>query len=127
MARGFAAVRKVPRRRAPHERGVSEFVRAAALGDVPPGQAIAVIVGDWEVGLFNIDGAIYAIDNICPHQGAPLSEGWIEGATVTCPWHAWCFDLRTGALRLGSSFDGIDRFEVRVEGGDIFVSTEPSA
>ncbi len=106
---------------------MSEFVRAAALGDVPPGQAIAVIVGDWEVGLFNIDGAIYAIDNICPHQGAPLSEGWIEGATVTCPWHAWCFDLRTGALRLGSSFDGIDRFEVRVEGGDIFVSTEPSA
>jgi nitrite reductase/ring-hydroxylating ferredoxin subunit len=101
-----------------------EFVRAAAIGDVPPGGAIAVIVGDYEIGLFNVDGTIYALDNICPHQGAPLSEGWIEELTVTCPWHAWCFDLRTGNMRLGA-FDGVDSFDVQIENGAIFVSREP--
>lgn len=102
----------------------SSFVRVARLADIAPGEAASVIVGDREIGLFNVDGSIYALDNICPHQGAALSEGWMEDGTVTCPWHAWCFDLRTGKMRLGG-FDGVDAFETKVEDGDIFVSEDP--
>jgi nitrite reductase/ring-hydroxylating ferredoxin subunit len=127
MAPAFGGRGQVPGGRSPHERGVPEFVRAGALSDLPPGEAISIVAGDREIGIFNAGGTLYAIDNICPHQGAPLSEGWIEGATVTCPWHAWCFDLRTGALRLGASYDGVQRFEVRVEDGSIYVATEPLA
>jgi nitrite reductase/ring-hydroxylating ferredoxin subunit len=101
-----------------------EFVRVARIADVPPGEAIAVVTGDYEIGLFNVDGTIYALDNICPHQGAPLNEGWMEDATVTCPWHAWCFDLRTGKMRMGG-FDGVETFDVKVEDGAIYVSNEP--
>ncbi|HEU5479047.1 MAG TPA: Rieske 2Fe-2S domain-containing protein, partial [Candidatus Tumulicola sp.] len=61
-----------------------------------------------------------------PHQGGPVGEGIVEGATVTCPWHAWCFDLRTGTLTLGD-FARLRSFEAYVEAGSIFVSTEPSS
>ena len=101
-----------------------EFVRAAALGTLPPGSAHAVMVGRYEVALFNIGGELFALENSCPHQGGPIADGWVEGVTVTCPWHAWCFNLRTGKMTLGE-FATIPRFDVRVEGSEIFVSTEP--
>lgn len=96
----------------------------AALADVPPGSAIAVPVGRYEVAVFNVAGELFALENACPHQGGPLAEGWVEGYTVTCPWHAWCFELRTGNLTLGE-FAWLPRFEVRVAGGDIEVALEP--
>jgi len=101
-----------------------EFVRVADLEAVPPGKARAFTVGRYEVALFNIDGTLYALENACPHQGGPLADGWIEGLTVTCPWHAWCFDVRTGSMTIGD-FATIPRFEVRVEQDGVYVSLEP--
>ncbi len=101
-----------------------DFVRVARVADVPPGQAIAVTVGERELALFHLDGAFYAVDNACPHQGGPLCEGWTQGASVTCPWHAWTFDLRTGALA-DDDEPSIDVHEVRVEGDAIMVSSTP--
>lgn len=103
-----------------------EFVRVATSDMLPPGTAHAFPVGRYEVALFNIDGDYYALENACPHQGGPIADGWIEGETVTCPWHAWCFDLRTGKMTLGD-FAWIPRFEVRVEEDGIYVATEPLA
>jgi nitrite reductase/ring-hydroxylating ferredoxin subunit len=105
---------------------ITGFERVARLSEVPPGEAIAVRVGDREIGLFNVNGAIYALDDMCPHQGAPLHDGWIEGCTVTCPWHAWCFDLATGRMLLGG-YEGVEAFEVRLEDESIYVATEPRA
>lgn len=101
-----------------------KLVRIAAVADIPPGNAKAFVVGDREIAVFNVGGAFYAIDNTCPHQGGPLAEGWIEGPVVTCPWHGWCFDVRTGKMTLGE-FCEVDRFATRVEGPDVFVATEP--
>jgi nitrite reductase (NADH) small subunit len=101
-----------------------DFVRVADLTDVPPGSARTVPVGRFEVALFNVDGTLYALENACPHQGGPIAEGWVEGLTVVCPWHAWCFDLRTGDLTLGA-FAWIPRFEVKIENGAIWLSSEP--
>ncbi len=101
-----------------------EFVRAAKLADLRPGSARAVRAGRYEVAVFYVGGAFYALENACPHMGGPIADGWIEGVTVTCPWHAWCFDLRTGKLTLGD-FAAIPRFETRVEDGALWVSTEP--
>ncbi len=101
-----------------------EFVRVAAPEALPPGTARAFAVGRYEVALFNIDGEYYALENACPHQGGPIADGWVEGRTVTCPWHAWCFDLQTGKMTLGD-FACIPRFDVRVEGDAIYVATEP--
>lgn len=101
-----------------------EFVRIAEVAAVPPGSSRAVCVGRYEVALFNVAGAFYALENACPHQGGPIADGWVEGLTVTCPWHAWCFDLRSGTMTLGD-FAIIARFEVRVEQDGVYLSTEP--
>ena len=70
--------------------------------------------------LFNVDGQISAIDGICPHQGGPLADGPLEGTTVTCPWHGWQFDVRTGKTPLGPKIKQTV-YEVQVEGQDVLV------
>ncbi len=105
-----------------------EFVVVARVGEILPDAAKTVAVGDRELAVFNVAGAYYAIDNICPHQGAPLAEGFVQDGAVTCPWHAWCFDLATGKPAPGGiGFSDVDAFEVRVESGEIAVATTPRA
>ncbi len=99
------------------------FVAVAALADVVPGRPRIVAIDGVEVAVFNVGGRLYALDNSCPHQGAPLSDGWIEGTTVTCPWHAWCFNLTDGKMTMG--FDGVDTFDVKIEDGRVWVSRAP--
>ena len=101
-----------------------EFVPVARVADVPPGQAVTVWVDGRELALFHLQGAFYAVDNACPHQGGPLCEGWTDGASVTCPWHAWTFDLRTGTLPY-DEVPVLDVYEVRVEGDQITIGRTP--
>ena len=103
---------------------MSDFVAVTTTSEIPSGEAKAFVVGDREIALFNVAGSFYAIENACPHQGGPLAEGFIEGTTVTCPWHAWCFDITTGAMSLGA-FSSVDAFDVQIEGSTVKVSAEP--
>ena len=100
------------------------FVPVASVSDIPRGGAKAFVVGAREIAVFNIDGRFYAIENTCPHQGGPLCEGSIEGTLVTCPWHAWCFDVCTGKMILGE-FAYVEAFDVELAGSRIFISLEP--
>jgi nitrite reductase/ring-hydroxylating ferredoxin subunit len=68
-------------------------LRAAELA---PGECRAVLVEGQELALFNVDGKFYALSNVCAHVGGPLGEGTLQGTTVTCPWHAWQFDVTNG-------------------------------
>jgi nitrite reductase (NADH) small subunit len=102
----------------------TEFARVAAVSDIPPGRSKVFPLGRFEVAVFHVDGEFYALENSCPHQGGPIADGWIEGVTVTCPWHAWCFEISTGKMTLGD-FARITRFPVRVEDGAVFVGMEP--
>ncbi len=101
------------------------YVRVAAVGEIPAGRGKAVVVGGREIAVFNVAGSYYAVEGTCPHQGGPLAEGWLEGPLVTCPWHAWCFDVRTGRMVLAGDFCALDTFDVRVAGGDVEVDSEP--
>jgi nitrite reductase/ring-hydroxylating ferredoxin subunit len=95
-------------------------VRVAEVGEVPPGAARVVDVDGRALALCNVEGTFYALDNACPHRGGPLGEGDLEGCVLTCPWHAWRWDVTSGAnvnnpaLRLAC-------FPVCVEGQGIFV------
>ncbi|GAC1411146.1 MAG: nitrite reductase small subunit NirD [Candidatus Velthaea sp.] len=104
----------------------SEYVPIAKVAEIAPGSGKAFTVGTREIAVFNIDGTFYALDNTCPHQGGPLAEGWIEGATVTCPWHAWCFKMSDGKMTLGD-YAEVDAFDVRVEGDTVSVKREAKA
>jgi len=77
-------------------------------------------VDDVEIALFKIDGNIFALSNICPHQKTHLMhEGFIEEGKVVCPVHGWKFDLSTGNLALGRK--GLDSYDVKVVNNDVFV------
>lgn len=97
------------------------FVPVGAVADMKPGTAVTVAVDGVEIAVFNAGGTFYALENTCPHQGASLAEGWIDGTTVTCPWHAWCFNLTDGAMTIGA-WATVPTYDVRVEGGQVSVS-----
>lgn len=100
------------------------FVRVGRLRDIPVGYGRGYRVGRYEVAVFNVGGELHALENSCPHQGGPLADGWLEGPLITCPWHGWCFDVRSGKMTLGE-FARVPRFGLQVRGEDLYVSTEP--
>ncbi|MBV8374464.1 MAG: Rieske 2Fe-2S domain-containing protein [Candidatus Eremiobacteraeota bacterium] len=100
------------------------FVRLAPREAVAPDRAFVGRVGDYEVAVFDLGDALVAYENVCPHQGGPIGEGIVDGATVTCPWHAWCFDLRTGSMSIGD-FARLRRFAVFADHEGLFISVQP--
>lgn len=74
------------------------FVTVGAAADFPLGQGRKAIVSGRHVAIFRLDDGYFAIDNLCLHRAGPLCEGPIEGGVVTCPWHGWSYDIRTGIL-----------------------------
>ena len=88
------------------------------------GSARAVTVGTHSVALFRLEDGYYALEDACPHQGAPISDGYMDHGEVTCSWHAWCFDIRSGRMILGDLCI-IPRFDVRIENAMVLVCDEP--
>ncbi|MBZ5570677.1 MAG: non-heme iron oxygenase ferredoxin subunit [Acidobacteriia bacterium] len=79
---------------------------------VPPGSAL--LVGDAAV--FNVAGSFCATQAKCTHRGGPLSEGRLDGSTLTCPWHGAQFNVCTGAVLRGPATEPIKTYRVIVEG-----------
>jgi 3-phenylpropionate/trans-cinnamate dioxygenase ferredoxin component len=82
------------------------------ISEVPPGSA--VLVGD--VAVFNVDGGFCATQARCTHRQGPLSEGTLDGSTLTCPWHGAQFNVCTGAVLRGPALDALKTYSVTVEG-----------
>ena len=99
---------------------MANWIRVAAVVDCPPGGSLELVAGDRIVALMNVDGQFHALDGVCPHQGGPLGKGELQGKIVTCPWHGWQFDLKSGDC-LSSPGESVDRYEVRIDGDDIQV------
>ncbi len=97
-----------------------EFSDVADVSELPPGSQMVVHARGREIALFNIEGQVYAIDNICFHRGGPLGEGLLEGKVVTCPWHDWSFDVQTGKCTFSPNAS-VDTFQVRLSGSRIQV------
>ena len=99
---------------------MSEFVKIARVQDVPTGSGVSLEAHGKAIALFNCEGTFYAIDDTCPHQGGPLGEGELAGTVVTCPWHEWRFDARTG-LNTDDATCKVGSYPVKVEGDDVLV------
>ncbi|MBA2703305.1 MAG: non-heme iron oxygenase ferredoxin subunit [Blastocatellia bacterium] len=86
------------------------------LEDLPVGSRKTVeLTKEREIALYNIDGEFYAIENYCPHKGAPLSEGILCDRVIECDWHGWQFDLRSGECL--TVREKVETYEVIVEDG----------
>jgi nitrite reductase (NADH) small subunit len=100
---------------------VGRLMTVARAEEVPPGSARVVRAGDRELALFNVEGSFHAIQAKCLHLGGPLGEGSLEGSVVSCPWHGWQYDVRTGENEFDRALK-LETFEVVVEDGEVKVA-----
>jgi nitrite reductase/ring-hydroxylating ferredoxin subunit len=97
------------------------FVRVAPVEQIPPGRSAAFTVEGQSIAIFNWEGELFAVDNHCPHQNAPLAGNPIlPKGRVRCMVHGWLFQFRSC-----EEDDDLKRFPVRVEDGQIEVSPQP--
>jgi nitrite reductase/ring-hydroxylating ferredoxin subunit len=97
------------------------FTKAATVQEVPPGKGKQVTVNGKVLALFNVNGTFYAIEDTCPHRGAPLSEGELSGTELVCPWHAAAFDVTTGAHLSPPAPRDVACYKVQVVGDEVQV------
>ncbi len=100
----------------------SRTIRLASVDDIPEGQGREFRVGELFVAIVRHQGAFYAMEDMCPHAGAPMNDGPLSDGTITCLWHGWRFSLRDGScLNVPRGFPLIT-YPVTVDGGDIYVT-----
>ena len=90
--------------------------------DIPSGKMVMVSADGKDILVTNVDGNYYAMDDTCTHAGASLSEGSLDGSTVTCPWHGSTWDCKTGKLiAFGAQLKDLSSYKVTVESDNVFV------
>ena len=102
--------------------GATNWVRAAAAKDIPPGEMLAVAAAGRKLAVFHLDdGSWHAIDNICTHAYAMLTDGWLDGDTIECPLHAGRFDVCTGKAMGAPAEEDLAAYPVRIDGDAVMV------
>jgi nitrite reductase/ring-hydroxylating ferredoxin subunit len=97
------------------------FLPVAKASELLPGQMKWVAVDRERVVLANVEGAYYALRDVCGHKNAPLSRGKLSGYLIECPLHFAQFDVRTGELVDGPVSNAVPVYQVRVEGDTLYV------
>ena len=98
------------------------WVTVAQVADIAEGGVKAVRVGDREIALYHLPGGEFrATDNICSHEYAQLSDGWLENGEIECPLHAARFDIRSGKALCAPAEADLTVFEVKREGDALLV------
>lgn len=96
---------------------MSEWVDVAAVDDFVEGEPVVVDVDDAEVAVFKIGNQFYAIEDLCSHEEFTLTDGEVEGDTITCPAHGAKFCIRTGEALSPPAYEPVATFATRVENG----------
>ena len=99
-----------------------DFIKVATTSQLAPGQRVLVEYEGTPVGLFNIDGEFYAIQDVCTHDGGPLAEGELDGDIIICPRHGARFNVKTGAERTLPAYRPVPAYLVKIEEGDILIA-----
>ena len=100
---------------------MSQWSRICAVGEIPALGARTVNFGGISVAIFRTaDDQIFALRDLCPHKGGPLSQGIVHGEHVTCPLHGWVIGLRDGIAE-APDVGCASRYEIRVEDGEVWL------
>jgi nitrite reductase (NADH) small subunit len=97
---------------------VAEFVPVGRIADFTAGQGRMVDVSGRHVAVFRLGDQLYALDNMCLHRGGPLCDGDIDNGVVTCPWHGWSYEIKTGTM-VQDPRVGVSRHEIRLDGDNV--------
>ncbi len=103
------------------EQAAIEWHRVAKASEVREDEPRAVRVGDDIVAIYNVGGAFYATDDVCTHEFASLSEGYVEGDVIECPLHAGRFHIPSGKAMSAPVTEDLRTYPVKVEDGDVYV------
>jgi 3-phenylpropionate/trans-cinnamate dioxygenase ferredoxin subunit len=97
------------------------WIDAGAADSLADGHAISIAAGRRMIAVVHSGGAYYAIEDICTHDGAPLTGGEIEGNEIICPRHGARFCLRTGEALTPPAYEPVQVFETKIENGHLWV------
>jgi naphthalene 1,2-dioxygenase system ferredoxin subunit len=99
-----------------------EWIAVSERDAIPEGDVIAVDINGHEIALYDVQGELYASDNMCTHAHARLCEGFLEGHAIECPLHQGKFDVRTGKALCTPATDDLRVYPVKIEGGKVFIA-----
>lgn len=103
--------------------GAGRRVRICGKGEIPKGQMVPIeIAGLPPLAAFNVDGRVYVTSNVCTHNVAILTDGFLDGEIVECPLHGGCFNVKTGEATQFPCERPLKVYSVIVEGDDIFIA-----
>jgi naphthalene 1,2-dioxygenase ferredoxin component len=97
------------------------WIDVAALTAVPEMCAISVVANGKEIALYEVDGAIFATDNLCTHGAARLSDGFLEGGEIECPLHQGRFDVCTGKAMCAPLTADIQTYPIQIKDQRIWI------
>jgi nitrite reductase/ring-hydroxylating ferredoxin subunit len=100
------------------------WVRAASRRELTEGEVLGVEIAGRSIALYDVDGTIFATDNICTHAYARLSDGWLDGEAIECPLHAARFDVRTGKVLDPPATEDLKTYAVRLVADDIEIKLD---
>lgn len=103
---------------------MSDWIDVARDGSLQNGEHVVVDIDGTDVAVFMIDGAYYAIEDVCTHDGAEIASGRLEGCEIVCPRHGARFCLKTGKVLKPPAYEDLPCFPVRIENGMIQVRDE---
>ncbi len=95
------------------------WVKAANRADLADGDVVGVVVAGREIALYDVDGEIFATDDVCTHAYAKLSEGWLDRGEIECPLHAGRFDVKSGKALCPPVTDDLKTYPTRIIGDEI--------
>lgn len=97
------------------------WVAAAILNEIDPDYPTMAIIGDVEVALCRVGRDVFAVNNICSHAYARLSDGFVEEHQVFCPLHQGSFDVRTGQAMAAPCYEAVATYSTMIENGTVYV------
>ena len=99
---------------------MSDWVRVCERAELLPGEYRVVDVDGVAAAVFNLDGELYAIEDVCTHDGGELTGGSLSGHEIECPRHGARFDIRSGAALCAPAYEPAAKFPVKLEDGVIY-------
>jgi naphthalene 1,2-dioxygenase system ferredoxin subunit len=104
-----------------------EWIAAIAADDVPLGTMVPLEIGELKIAIYNVDDVFRATSNICTHQFALLTDGWLDGPRVECPLHGGQFDVTNGKAQGGTVVCDLQTYPCRAASGMIEVRVASAA
>jgi naphthalene 1,2-dioxygenase system ferredoxin subunit len=93
-----------------------------SIDDTFEGEVVRVETDHLNLAIYNVDGQIFCSDNICTHGNAQLSDGFLEGHEIECPFHQGRFDVRSGQVTCEPATKNMKIYPIKVEDGRVWVS-----